>query len=234
MDNKVNYYYNRIEELVFEIYHKSFNSLSSNNRPIKRILKEIIDSNKEYLLTDAFLYFMVGSSTQKSLNIREEIYINLNSLITSETDSINILTNYVYAIHGRSFWVNYLYSFYSVKKLKECMNDFENDLEEIYDKRCVIEHSNNTISDKEYILSIEIITIIAAYCLLKQDTIDFDDLVFKYTNNLSYTMEDLSLQGIYDEPSLLKFDVKDWELKRKEFINYIINNPKEKSKIRIY
>ena len=132
----VDYYLNNIIEFIDKAAKNRKREVSYDKDEIKKHLKDLIDNNMEYLLTDSFLYYLVIVSLPIKIDITEELCDNLDRLKGDLVDLINeLLWGYVFALSEYRF-LNSKYSrvLGSPSEILVFREDFEREIKEVYDE----------------------------------------------------------------------------------------------------
>ena len=227
MEEKVNYYYNRMLDIRNNLgYYKKVKSLSNNTVNIKMVLKEIIDNNLEYLLTDGFLFYIISISLVHPENFRNSLFLRLCDLTNKDLllerygDYVSVLSFGFCKYNVATYDANF-----RIIILKEGMNDDERKIIEDYELSRLMIECNKDIYEDEYVLLKYIFLTIASYCLINKCIDKYKEWVTPYISDTKSKLEELRLHGLYIEPRYenVAFDECD-PFKEKDLRDYVVSN----------
>ncbi len=234
MEDKVNYYYNRLLDIRNNLgYYKKVKSLSNNTVNIKGILKEIINNNLEYLLTDGFLLYLISVSLDELNDFRNNLFLNLYDLINKDNllercgDYMSVLSfgfcKYNIATYDANFHIIIL---------KEWMNDDEKKITEDYELSRLMIECDKDIYENEYVLLKYIFLTIASFCLINKCIDNYKEWVMPYIRDSKSKLEELKLHGLYFEPNYENVAFKKGDqIKEKNLRDFVVHKIENKEKI---
>lgn len=226
-EEKVNYYYDKLLEMrnSFGCY-KKVKSLSCNNISIKEILDKIINSNLDYLLTDGFLYYLLAKSIGSNADgFRIRLYNNLNSLLDSNQLLDNV-ADYIGTIDfglSKHHFMPYTNGF-SMIILKKNLNEVESNLYKEFEHYKIRLECDNKIYGNEYLLLKYVMQVLGGYCLISNSPNEYNMYALPYLENPRLKLEELKIQGMYQEIEELTESGLDCLIDYDALNNYVINN----------
>ena len=175
----VDEYYNKILKYSEEVENDCF--IKENEIKIKEILKKIIDTNNDHMLTDSFLCYM---------SIDKLILFELDSMCTDD-----IYLKVAYLIHYYDF------SIYHFRRHEENKCTYLRLLNE-ETRNAIIEACNyveeiNKLNNNRRFL-IQMIYIVLSYCHINNRMNEFSKIYQDLFNKLDMIIEDMKLNNIND------------------------------------
>lgn len=210
-DEKVNYYLNRFIEIVKEINNRNkIPHINLDSKSIKEAIKKIVEANIDYLLTDAYIFYVLMANSIPNV---------INTLLSLLDENERILHMYYY------------FKMASARKdgyISNRMTGYEKDL--------FIEHLNTvpmiddvSIDDKDFNLLYNILCIITGYVFSMNDSIDN---LKKHMGPYFYDTENMLDQLLLQDICTLKWnsftDVYDFDARK--LISFIKNNLENEKK----
>ncbi len=226
-NEKIDYYYNKLLELRnnFGCY-KKVKSLSNNNVSIKEILEKLINNNLDYLFTDGFLYYILAKSIGSNADgFRLRLYDNLKSLLDSN-QLLEYFADYIGTIDfglSKHHFMPYTQSFGMII-LKKTLTEKESNLYKEFEHYKIRLECDNNIYGNQYLLLNYVMKVIGGYCLINDCPDKYNFYVLPYLENPLLKLEELKIQGIYQEVEELTESGIDYLIDYNALNNYVINN----------
>ena len=226
-EEKIDYYYNKLLEMRNNsCCYKKVKSLSCNTISIKKELEKIINNNLDYLLTDGFLYYLLAKSIgSNSDGFRLRLYTNLNSLL-DPNQLIDYLADYIGTIDfglSKHHFMPYTSGFKMII-LKKTLNEVEANLYREFEHYKIRLECDNDIDGNEYLLLKYVLQIIGGYCLINNCPSKYNSYALPYLENPISKLEELKIQGIYQEVEELTETGLEYLIDYNALNNYVINN----------
>ena len=238
MDNKVDYYFNKILFYLIKIkgddkvYKEDSKMFVNLEEVIKKTIEQILIDNKEHLLTDSFLYYVVSVCLSSHRGFATEIVEYLGRLNMADNNDVIIYCLYDYTsrlfINERNNDYYPLPYFMREKEnIKALFTDLEKKLyDEIkeYNSDFLVNFSDdgydNTVNSNEVYNTIS--GIILSSALLHNDFNEFDRLMTNYMDNPIKVTEKLFLNGLIrqDKYSNKLFFTNIWD----SLVDYLVND----------
>lgn len=214
IDERIEDYYRQI---VISTSDTNISNHSSHSIPdeedIKRELRNIIENNREYLLTPNLI---------KSLTFHCDVtYDDYENGLLKE---LNSLTN----VEEPLFMSRYVIHTYSDLDDNPSLTDYEKELFNTLFKRVSVEMFNDDITFQEYMIKRDIMIIIAAHMVFNKQDIDmFNKYVDPFMDNWESKYDEIKLQLTEDSYTISG----EYKYSFEELFSYIIkqldNNRKE-------
>ena len=197
--DKVNKYY--LNMLYYQNNIDRWNqaqSLSSNNYPVKEKLKEIIESNNDYLLSNAYQYFLILRSVSTDrCRLSIGLYKLLGNILSDKEILVNDLISYIQFIKFNYHDYKYIgIDCYKARKNMSYMfNDFEKQVLDIFYDYYVRLNSDDDINPEQYLILKKILLIVSSLAIIEQDVSVFESMFMYYYQNIKEIEEVLILNG---------------------------------------
>ncbi len=182
IEEKVNYYYKEIidrKNSVYGLEHIKYNELDT-----KEVLKVIIESNDEHLLTPAFIYYLVCNAEKGNMP-------ELLQKLTNDNTKLYLYQDYLAEIY-RNFPL-----------FSQLLNKYELEIYKEFDKTSHYSYALTNIvgvnhaSYKDLNLLGNIIRIMTAYVIVNnKEAYEIEKYIKPYFDNLFEKIEELLLQGV--------------------------------------
>ena len=199
---------------------------------IKEKFDAVIRANNEYLLTDAFMYYLVQTSCVDHGNgapLLKAIRDLLSDLTTPEGTLIRI-TDFFRKIKSVD---NETTCYSTIKTYKETLNDYEKSLYLECCKHIGYIYNNDLILPSDYYLLRVIFFIITAYVRINNlDQSKLEDFIKDYIDNYESRIEELMLQVCHYEYDYDRDDRK-YAYKMEELANYVVSKLEDSIKMEI-
>ncbi len=242
MDTKVNYYFNKIIYYLIKIkgdnkvYYEDTKLYDNIESSIKNNIKMLINDNKDHLLTDSFIYYLVSISLSSHRGFSREVIEILERLNMQGDNNVIIFCLFDYASrlfvneHDREY--NSLPHFMrEIDNIKLLFTDLEKKLyEEVKDYNYEFQfyfsdmgYDNTINSEKVHNITTGIIL---SSALLHQDFDEFDRLMTNYMDDPINVTEKLVLNGLVRKDKWsneIEFTTM-WE----PLVSYLINDSTNK------
>ena len=226
-NEKIDYYYNKLLELRnnFGCY-KKVKSLSNNNVSIKEILEKLINNNLDYLFTDGFLYYILAKSIGSNADgFRLRLYDNLKSLLDSN-QLLEYFADYIGTIDfglSKHHFMPYTQGFGMII-LKKTLTEKESNLYKEFEHYKIRLECDNNIYGNEYLLLKYVMQVIGGYCLINDCPDKYNSYVLPYLENPILKLEEMKIQGIYQEVEELTETGLEYLIDFNALNNYVISN----------
>ena len=191
--NKVDKYYNKLLSIARQKYH-NLESLSLNY-DVKAIIKDILKTGNEFILSEPYLYCFVLISLDSN-NSLDTLAKMLKDFVT--IDNIKLIDELI-TFYDDIFYINEIDIYYN--QLNELNNIIQNNqiplLTEL--KNICNGLDNQGVDDSIYFAMKDIYYVILAYCILNHKEDNFLEYCSIYNDDIDITVETLLLNGIIEK-----------------------------------
>ena len=212
MDTKINYYFNKIIDYLIlikgndNIYKEDIQHDNNIEFNIKSNIYQLIKDNKDYLLTDSFIYYLVAISLSSSRCFSHEVieYLERLNMVDDKDVIIWCLFDYVSRLFIKEQDNEYNPLPYFMKEIDNIQEQFTDLEKELYDEvqgyNAIFQVNyrddgyDNTINNEEVYNIITCIILSAA--LIHQDSDEFNRLMTNYLEDPIKHTEKLILNGL--------------------------------------
>ena len=204
-DEKVNYYLNRFIEIVKEInIRNEIPHLNLDRKSIKEAIKKLVEANIDYLLTDAYIFYVLMANSIPNV---------IKTLLSLLDENERVLHMYYYFKMATARKDGYI---------SKRMAGYEKELfKEHFDTLAII--GDMYIDDKDGNLLYNILCIITGYVFSMNDSIDnFRKYIDPYLKDTENMLDKLLLQDICTLKWNCFTDVYDFDARK--LISFIKSN----------
>ena len=210
-DEKVNYYLNRFIEIVKEInIRNEIPHLNLDRKSIKEAIKKLVEANIDYLLTDAYIFYVLMANSIPNV---------IKTLLSLLDENERIYHMYYYFKLATARNDGYI---------SKRMIGYEKELfKEHFDTLSII--GDMYIDDKDGNLLYNILCMITGYVFSMNDSIDnFRKYIDPYLNDTENMLDKLLLQDICKLKWNCFTDVYDFDARKLiSFIKYNLENERK-------